>query len=78
MSAWLQAQSQHLRAVVWLEGDGFWPAAFRGLVSTFIMATGQRSTITIVGAGDELIEEARLRGAEAAGVRAFFADARSE
>ncbi len=75
MQQWLKKRAQQGTGIVWLEGDGFWAAAFRGLLSAFLLATGRRSLFTIVASAEALRDVAGLDDAQHRAIEAFFAEA---
>jgi hypothetical protein len=50
MSRWFREYGKRLESIVCLEGEGFWNAAFRGLISSIILASGKSQHFTIESA----------------------------
>ncbi len=75
MERWLRERGSSGEGIIWLEGEGFWAAAFRALLSAFLMATGRRALFTIVPSLDALVAAAELDDAQRQAVTAFFVQA---
>jgi hypothetical protein len=49
MIQWIRNHSNHIKTVVFLEGEGFWNAAFRSLLSSLILLGNYRGHVSIAG-----------------------------
>ena len=72
MVDWLRRNEGVVHAYVWLEGDGFWAAAFRSVIAAFLIASGQRRVATIVGAETDLLAALAEVGVGGEETQAFF------